>query len=149
MKWVFRIVLGIAALIAAIFVSAMLMGTSERPIPDRLAGFHETTLSVAHRNAPLSVFMWYPATSDQVPELIGQNALFYGFHAYRDATTDSAPKPVVLLSHGSGGNAKGIGWLASDLATRGFVVLRLIIRAWHHAIAYHPRLFLFWNDLTI
>ena len=75
MKWVLRIVLGIAALIAAIFVSAMLMGTSERPIPDRLAGFHETTLSVAHRNAPLSVFMWYPATSDQVPELIGQNAL--------------------------------------------------------------------------
>ena len=120
---VFRIVLGIAALIAAIFVSAMLMGTSERPIPDRLAGFHETTLSVAHRNAPLSVFMWYPATSDQVPELIGQNALFYGFHAYRDGTTDSEPKPVVLLSHGSGGNAKGIGWLASDLATRGFVVL--------------------------
>lgn len=67
--------------------------------------------------------MWYPAISDQVPELIGQNALFYGFHAYRDATTDSEPKPVVLLSHGSGGNAKGIGWLASDLATRGFVVL--------------------------
>jgi predicted dienelactone hydrolase len=136
-------------LIAAIFVSAMLMGTSERPISDRLAEFHETTLSVAHRNASLSVFMWYLASSDQVPELIGQNALFCGFYAYRDGTTNSEPKPVVLLFHGSGGNAKGIGWLASDLATRGFVVLRLIIRAWHHAIAYHPRLFLFWNDLTI
>ena len=67
--------------------------------------------------------MWYPAISDQVPELIGQNALFYGLHAYRDATTDSESKRVVLLSYGSGGNAKGIGWLASDLATRGFVVL--------------------------
>ena len=127
----------------------MLMGTSERPISDRLAEFHETTLSVAHRNASLSVFMWYLASSDQVPELIGQNALFCGFYAYRDGTTNSEPKPVVLLFHGSGGNAKGIGWLASDLATRGFVVLRFIIRAWHPAIAYHPRLFLFWNDLTI
>ena len=67
--------------------------------------------------------MWYLATSDQVPELIGQNALFYGFHAHRDATADSALRPVVLLSHGSGENAKGIGWLAIDLATRGFVVL--------------------------
>jgi hypothetical protein len=50
----------------------MLMGTSERSIRDRLAEFHETTLSVAHRNVPLSVFMWYLASSDQVPELIGQ-----------------------------------------------------------------------------
>jgi len=50
--------------------------------------------------------MWYPAISDQVPELIGQNALFYGFHAYRDATTDSEPKPVVPLSHGSGGKRR-------------------------------------------
>ena len=75
----------------------MLMETSERPISDRLAEFHETTLSVAHRTVPLSVFMWYPATSDQVPELIGQNALFYGFHAHRDATADSVLRPVVLL----------------------------------------------------
>jgi predicted dienelactone hydrolase len=123
MKWAFRIVLGIAALIAAIFVSAALMGTPERPVPDRLAGFHETTLDAPHRDVPLSVFMWYPATSDQPPELIGQNSLFYGFYAYRDAPADPVPKPVVLLSHGSGGNARGIGWLASHLATRGFVVL--------------------------
>lgn len=123
MKWFLRIVLGLVALFAGVIAAAFLLGTSPRPVPDALAGFHQTTLDVAHRAAPLPLFIWYPAISDAAPELIGQNALFYGFFAFRDAKPKDGPYPVIVLSHGSGGNALGLGWLASDLAARGIIVL--------------------------
>src|SRR5580704_15320886 len=43
------------------------------------------------------------------------------------AAPDAAPaggprRPLVLLSHGTGGTASGLAWLGSALAARGFVV---------------------------
>lgn len=79
-------------------------------------------LEAAHRDAPLEAHFWYPTEQTGEAELIGQNALFYGFYALREATPAPGLLPVVLLSHGSGGNAVGLGWLASELARQGFIV---------------------------
>lgn len=116
----FILVVGLAvAAVAFVFFAS----TSERSVPEVVVGFTETTLDVAHRDTPLPVFIWYPTDSDTVPELIGQNALFYGFHARRDAAGTDQAAPVVVLSHGSGGNAVALGWIATTLAQRGMIVI--------------------------
>ena len=104
-------------------IAASFLDTEERAVPDRLAGFHETQISLPHRGAPIPLFVWYPVVGEGTPELIGQNSLFYGFHALRDAPVPDRKLPVVLVSHGSGGNAVSLGWLASHLATQGAMVV--------------------------
>ncbi len=54
--------------------------------------------------------------------LVGDSTLFRGTAARGDAPFAEGRFPLVLLSHGSGGNAPGLGWLASRLAAEGFVV---------------------------
>jgi predicted dienelactone hydrolase len=115
--------LGIFGVILLLFGFVFVASTKERVAPAQLAGFHETTLPVLHRDLPLSVFVWYPSDAAQLPNLINQNALFYGFYAMRDAPAREMPAPVVVLSHGSGGNAPGLGWIATQLATNGMIVL--------------------------
>jgi len=111
---------GVALFLLGFVFSA---STKEREAPAALTGFHETAIPVAHRDADLPVFIWYPSDATAAPELIGQNALFYGFHAMRDVAGRAVPAPVVVLSHGSGGNAPGLGWIASQLAAKGMIVL--------------------------
>lgn len=117
-------VIGIAVvLVAVVVICATVLGTKERPVPEQLAGFHETTVAVPHRAAPLPVYIWYPAQSGGSVELIAQNALFFGHHVRRDAPPAQGEHPVVMLSHGSGGNARQLGWIASELALRGNIVI--------------------------
>ncbi|CUH75416.1 alpha/beta hydrolase family protein [Tropicibacter naphthalenivorans] len=102
---------------------AFVFFASARPFdpPAQVPGYRSLTLEVAHRDVPLPVHVWYPAETG-TPELIGQNALFYGHHVRPDAPLpDTAP--VVVFSHGSGGNAVQMGWLLADLANAGFVVV--------------------------
>lgn len=123
MKLIKRLLVALALLIVGLFSFVFLASTKERPPPDRLAGYIETRLEVAHRDVSLPVHIWYPAQQGPEPELLGQNALFYGHHVLRDAPFQGGPAPVVVMSHGSGGNAVGLGWLASELALRGLIVI--------------------------
>lgn len=120
LKWAVGIIVVLFAILA---IAAILSGTHERPVPGKLSGFHETTLDVAHRDGPLPVYVWYPAKQGGEAELIAQNALFYGHHVLRGAPPVAGPHPVILLSHGSGGNARQLGWIASELALRGYIVV--------------------------
>ncbi len=124
MKRIFKWIAGFVGLVvASLFGGVFLLQTKERPVPDILVGYHQTEIEVAHRDGPLPVHVWYPARSDGTVELIGQNALFYGFHARRDATALVEAAPVIVLSHGSGGRGQQMGWLATALAAQGFVVI--------------------------
>ncbi|MEM6408946.1 MAG: CocE/NonD family hydrolase [Pseudomonadota bacterium] len=117
------LVLGVVAL----FMAASQLDTVERPAPELNPGYLVTEVEVAHREADearLQTFLWYPvADAGAEPSLHAQNALFYGFHAIENTTPADGPLPVVLLSHGSGGNGPHLGWIARDLAMRGFIVL--------------------------
>ncbi len=87
------------------------------------AGYHAMQMPAPRRgDANLKLTLWYPASADQPITLIGQNALFYGFHGRIGAQADGKTHPVVVMSHGSGGNAKRLGWIATSLAEKGFIV---------------------------
>ena len=118
----FLYALGFAVVLGVMVIGAITM-TSTRvlPAPEKVPGYKSASLAVSHRGGEIPLHIWYPAT-DGEPELIGQNALFYGHYVRRDAPLP-ASAPVVLLSHGSGGNAVQMGWLASHLANRGALVI--------------------------
>ena len=123
MKLFLRFVAALALLVAVLLITALLIDTTERPSPAELPGYATMELSVAHRDVPLTLHVWYPAQQEGAPELIGQNGLFYGHHVLRQAPGLPGLHPVVVMSHGSGGNAPQLGWLASDLARSGMIVV--------------------------
>ncbi len=85
-------------------------------------GVRAITAPAPQRGRALDVLIWYPAKEGGAPELIGDNALFRGTRAVRDAPMQDGRHPLVLLSHGSGGSAATLGWIASRLAGAGFLV---------------------------
>jgi predicted dienelactone hydrolase len=77
----------------------------------------------------LSATIWYPAGSSAAEELqwIGPpaNPLFAAGRAARDGALISAPArlPLILLSHGTGGAAMQMAWLATVLAAHSYVAV--------------------------
>lgn len=86
-------------------------------------GHRILSVEVAHRDVGLDVHLGYPAAPGAEPEWIGRTALFHGHRVRPDAPAATEdPLPLVLLSHGSGGNAVAMGWLAGELAEQGMIV---------------------------
>lgn len=75
---------------------------------------------------PLLTNIWYPAINDAIETdiFIGppDAPLFKVGHASRGAIPLSGTFPLILLSHGTGSVALQLGWLASSLATDGYIV---------------------------
>lgn len=76
----------------------------------------------------LRTTIWYPAGLDapEVPHDIGEpgRRTFQG-HPLADGAPISASRPaypLLLLSHGTGGTADSLDWLAAALAARGYIV---------------------------
>jgi len=102
----------------------LILATSvhKRPVPDQAPGYHSFKLNMPSTGQEWVVRLWYPTDVTTPPSLIAQNALFYGFYAIPDAAHRPGAMPLILLSHGSGGNAPSLGWLAAALAQSGFIV---------------------------
>ena len=72
--------------------------------------------------------IWYPAdlTQPETPHDIGApgHPIFLGHAAADDAPLSGAqPRyPLLLLSHGTGGSADSLDWLAASLAAHGYIV---------------------------
>ena len=76
---------------------------------------------------PLTWSAWYPAQhgtgiEPDMPQFFEMGDLAV------NAASAPGPHPAVLLSHGTGGAPESLGWLARDLASKGYVV----IGAHHH-----------------
>lgn len=123
LKWLIRAVAAIVALFLLVIGLAFLLGTSERPAPDSVPGHLTYDIEVNSRYLPLRLNVWYPTQDKGDPVLIGQNALFYGHHVLPNAQPMDGERKLVILVHGSGGNAERMGWLATGLVKRGFVVV--------------------------
>ncbi len=110
--------LGLAALLT-------LASTPFASAEDRgeLAGYDRFAIQSAHRAERISASLWYPVGSKTYRGLIGDNALFKGTYAYVGAGLAKGHHPLILLSHGSGGNMDAISWLSSGLALKGAMVL--------------------------
>jgi len=96
----------------------------------RTVPYEDTTRSNWQRTGarPLLTDIWYPAVPDasEAPVFIGppEYTLFVAGNAARDADLMASAErfPLIALSHGTGGTALGLGWLASALAARGYIV---------------------------
>lgn len=107
-----------------LFAAALCAATA---IPSAMAndkiGVRDMTVSAPERGSEITATVWYPAGAEGVPVLVGDNAVFKGTPAHRDAPVAQGPFPVILLSHGGLRAAPNQdSWIASQLAAQGFVV---------------------------
>ena len=102
---------------------ALGLGLATPAVADPLAGYDRLTVAAAHRTAPVAASLWYPAGTPTYRGLVGDNPVFKGTYALVGATIAEGRHPLIVLSHGSGGNMDGLGWLSSGLAQRGAMVL--------------------------
>ncbi|MEZ5752259.1 MAG: hypothetical protein R3D60_09940 [Paracoccaceae bacterium] len=86
-------------------------------------GFREFTLAAAHRPAPLSAAVYYPAGAGGEAVREGDNIIFSGVDVRRDAPAAGTGLPLILVSHGSGGNYHGLAWLGAGLAEGAIVAM--------------------------
>lgn len=100
-------------------------GTYEvvRPAYDGSAGITYGSAYASARADDVTFHIWYPATSGGKTVTVGGNGVFHGTQAGRGAPHQMGKFPLVIISHGAGGNAGQFGWIASELAQAGFVVL--------------------------
>lgn len=72
--------------------------------------------------------VWYPADSSaqDKPQLIGEpgQEIFQAAPAAANAKMAPSPGkfPLIMLSHGTGGTAQTLAWLATALASHGYIV---------------------------
>lgn len=90
---------------------------------DMLPGFDRFDLSAAHRARPVAAALWYPAAGPSYRGKIGDGPIFAPSTVFMAPAVAEGRHPLVLLSHGSGGNAETLGWLAEGLVARGAIVL--------------------------
>ena len=71
---------------------------------------------------PLAVTVWYPAAVAGAPSATIEDRIFEFPSTSQDVEIRKGRFPLILLSHGSGSRAEGMGWIAAELAEAGFVV---------------------------
>jgi predicted dienelactone hydrolase len=89
-------------------------------------GVMNFTFDAPQRERLVQALVWYPAIKSVKMahiEYVGDNAVFKGTLANRDALPDGVKHPLIIFSHGSGGNAAGLGWISERLAAEGYVVI--------------------------
>lgn len=90
---------------------------------DMLPGYDRFDLSADHRARPVATSIWYPAANATYRAPVGDGPIFDPTMAFIGPAIAEAQHPLVLLSHGSGGNADSLGWLSSGLVANGAIVL--------------------------
>jgi predicted dienelactone hydrolase len=102
--------------------------------------------------------VWYPAAASAIEhpiEIPGMSELFVIGSAVPDANLDSAPAkfPLVVLSHGTGGSALQMAWLAAALAAKGYIAVAVNHPGNNAAEAYTAEGFSIWweraRDLSV
>lgn len=110
-------------ILSAALLAVGLIGNTAQA--DDIAGYDRITVQAKHRPAPVAGSIWYPTGTPTYRGLIGDNVVFTGSPAYVGAAVADGKFPLILLSHGSGGNMDAISWISSGLARRGAMVLAL------------------------
>ncbi|MEO1679250.1 MAG: hypothetical protein AAFU80_13950 [Pseudomonadota bacterium] len=106
----------------AAFVSAVLAA----PVADaEPAGLSAISMFAPHHQRAVEGAVFYPTLGEGAPARFGANAVFEGVDVREGALLREGRHPIVLLSHGLGGNIRTLAWLAAGLAQRGAVVMML------------------------
>lgn len=115
------------ALLTATLLDPVAQASNAPPPP---AGVRAFETIAEHRSEPLRGVLWYPIEEGSAtPVAFASNAVWQGVQAVRDAeplpASVSGPLPLVVLSHGLGGNHRSVAWLASALVARGAAVVAI------------------------
>lgn len=87
------------------------------------AGYTPFGVDAPHHGRGMIGAIWYPSTGDGRAFDFADSAVFQGVTVVEEATLQDGTHPVVLLSHGMGGNIRSLTWLATDLAEQGAIVI--------------------------
>ena len=115
-----------------LLLPVLILGACSESAPERetkvgrdyLSYVDETRTSWNSDNArPLATTIWYP-TVPTAQEKLWQVAIFNaGWSALSSPILEPKnPYPLVVLSHGTGGSALQLSWLAEHLASNGYIV---------------------------
>lgn len=115
MKFYYRLVI--------VVILSFLFAACTRPSSAPAAGLRTIEVAVPGRETPISVTLWYPPGEGGSHNEVGGNKVFKGVPVNQDAVIAEGEFSIVLLSHGGLRAAPHLsGWIASYLATRGFIV---------------------------
>ncbi|RCK43857.1 hypothetical protein TH25_20630 [Thalassospira profundimaris] len=105
-------------------ISALSCTQAHADQPRHKTGFQKLEIPASDQGRALSGAIWYPTEngSHTAATLIADNAAFVGEEVIMDAATDAPPHPLVVLSHGFGGNWRNQIWLATSLVQAGYIV---------------------------
>ncbi|MCZ4429259.1 dienelactone hydrolase [Agrobacterium sp. SOY23] len=85
-------------------------------------GVSDIAIHSPERGKDLAVTIWYPTDGKGTQVFSGEDRIFQGTPAFQDAAVQPGRLPLVLLSHGSGASVRSMAWIASKLASEGFIV---------------------------
>jgi predicted dienelactone hydrolase len=80
------------------------------------------SIPAAHQNREIDMAIMYPSAGG-TSRSFGENAVFYGVPVHDYAKLVPGKYPVILMSHGWGGNFMRMGWLSAGLVARGAIVV--------------------------
>lgn len=75
------------------------------------------------RNRPLDVEIWYPTYDDSIPNRPDKKTLFKPLLSIPNAKPVPQKFPLLLVSHGTGGNRFSLTWLVERMVKRGYIVM--------------------------
>lgn len=104
----------------ALGFGARAQAEDQRP---ELPGYDRLQVEAPHRGRPIEGAIWYPAGRATYKSAIGRDVVFRGTEALVGAAAQEGRHPLIVFSHGSGGNMDNMGWLLSGLAQNGAIVL--------------------------
>lgn len=108
--------------LALLFAAILIFPTIAQA--EQSVGMRDYTYEAVHHGKPVSSAIWYPSVKGGPITRAAENAVFYGIDVYEDGPIAEGDKlPVVLLSHGLGGNWRSLAWLAEDLVSQGALVI--------------------------
>ncbi len=102
---------------AAILLLAVQTATAEP------AGFRGFTIPAAHHGREMTGAVWYPSSGGGEAVSFGESGVFHGTPVLDGARVADGPFPVILASHGLGGDIVALGWLTAGLAKAGALVI--------------------------
>lgn len=90
-----------------------------------VAGYAPLTIEAPHHGRAMLGAIWYPAAPGGRVFTFAENGVFHGIQVVEEAPVAQGVYPVVVLSHGMGGNIRSLAWLAAGLAERGAIVVSM------------------------
>jgi predicted dienelactone hydrolase len=102
--------------------AAGLLAAQVGALASELPGYDLLPVPVSHRARDLEAAVWYPAKQNGYRSSVGDNPAFHGTAVYQGTAPKKGIYPLVMVSHGSGGNIQNLGWLTGALARDGAIV---------------------------